>query len=116
MNKYFLILGLLFAVGCSDEAVVKSESIKWVSAGTLVSVGSDTESTPHPGRLQSAILGETKLSRTRIKTTKGVYIVGDKIGLTQTGTPVSVGYESSDKYPDSPSYLTIEGERYKIVR
>ena len=77
-----------------------------------MSVGPDMESTRHPGRLESAVLGETKLSRTRVETTKGVYIVSGKIGLVKTGTPVSVGYDTSD----IPSYLTFGGEQYEIVR
>jgi hypothetical protein len=116
MNKCFLIVGFMVAAGCSNEAAVKSEPVKWVSVGTLVSVGPDMESTRRPGRLGSAVLGETKLSRTRVETTEGVYIVSEKIGLAETGIAVSVGYESSDKYPDSPSYLAFGGERYKIVR
>ncbi|MHC4123206.1 MAG: hypothetical protein ACYSSI_06500 [Planctomycetota bacterium] len=116
MNKYFLIVGFMVVAGCSNETVVKSEPVKWVSVGTLVSVGPDTESTSHPGRLRSAVLGETKLSRTRVKTTKGVYIISDKIGIVETGIPVSVGYDSSDEYPDTPSYLAFGGKRYEIVR
>ncbi|MHC4216109.1 MAG: hypothetical protein ACYSWP_22375 [Planctomycetota bacterium] len=116
MKKCFLIVGVLVAVGCSNETVVKNESVKWVSAGTLVSASPDTESTPHPGRVKTAVLGETTFNRTRVETSEGVYIVSDKIGVVETGAPVSVGYVSSDKYPDSPSYLTIRGERYKIVR
>jgi len=116
MNKCFLIVGFMVVAGCSNEAVVKSEPVKWVSVGTLVRVGPDMESTRRPGRLESAILGETKLSRTRIETTEGVYIVSGKIGLVETGVPVSVGYDSSDEYPDAPSYLAFGGERYEIVR
>ena len=116
MGKSLLIVGILVAAGCSNEAAIKSESVKWVSAGTLVSASPDTESTPHPGRLKTAVLGETTFNRTRVETTEGVYIISDKIGIVETGVPVSVGYESSGKYPDSPSYLTIRGERYKIVR
>jgi len=89
----------------------KSEPVKWVSVGTLVSVGPDVESTSHPGRLRSAILGETKFSRTRVETTEGVYIVSDKIGIIETGIPVSVGYDASN----SPSYLAFGGEQYEIV-
>ncbi len=116
MNKYFLIVGFMVIAGCSNEAVVKSEPVKWVSVGTLVSVGPDMESTRRPGRLGSAILGETKLSRTRVETTRGVYIIGDKIGIVETGIPVSVGYDSSDEYLDTPAYLSFGGKRYKIVR
>ena len=74
------------------------------------------ESTSRPNRLGSAVLGETKLSRTRIETTEGVYIVGDKIGFVETGVPASVGYDASDEYPDAPSYLAFGGKRYEIVR
>ncbi len=116
MNKYFLIVGFMVVAGCLNEAVFKSKPVKWISVGTLVSVGPDTESTPRPGRLESAILGETKLSRTRVETTEGVYIVSDKVGLVETGIPVSVGYELSDEYPGTPSYLTFGGKRYKIAR
>ena len=93
-----------------------SEPVKWVSIGTLVSVGPAMESTRRPGRLESTILGETKFSRTRVETTEGIYIVGDKIGLVKMGTPVSVGYDASDEYPEAPSYLNLGGEQYKIVR
>jgi hypothetical protein len=116
MNKYFLIVGFLVAAGCSNETVVKSEAVKWVSAGTLVSVGPAMESTSRPGRASSAVLGETKLSRTRVETTEGVYIVSETIGIAETGVPVNVGYDSSDEYPDAPSYLAFGGKRYKIVR
>jgi hypothetical protein len=116
MNKYFLIAGFMVITGCSNEAVVKSEPVKWVSVGTLVSVGPDMESTRRPSRVGSAILGETKLSRTRVETTKGVYIVSDKIGIVETGIPVSVGYDSSDEYSDTPSYLSFGGKRYEIAR
>jgi hypothetical protein len=115
MNKCFLIVGFMLVAGCSNQAV-KSEHVKWVSVGTLVSVGPAMESTSHPGRLSSAILGETKLSRTRVETTEGVYIVSDKIGITETGIPVSVGYDPPDKYPDTPSYLAFGSRRYEIVR
>ena len=115
MKKCLLIVGILVAAGCSNEAAIKSESVKWVSAGTLVSVRPDTESTSHPGRLKTAVLGETTFNRSRVETTEGVYIISDKIGLVEIGIPVSIGYES-DKYPDSPSYLTVRGKRYKIVR
>jgi hypothetical protein len=116
MNKYFLIVGFIVVAGCSNEAAVKSEPVKWVSVGTLVSVVPAMESTSRPGRVSSAVLGETKLSRTRVETTEGVYIVSDTIGLAETGIPVSVGYDSSDEYPDAPSYLAFGGKRYKIVR
>ncbi len=110
MNKCILVVGFMVVAGCSSEAV------KWVSAGTLVSVGPDTESTRQPSRVKSAVLGETKLSRTRVETTEGVYIVGNKIGIVETGVPVRVGYDSSDEYPGAPSYLSFGGQRYKIAR
>ena len=116
MNKYFLIVGFMVVAGCSNEAVVERGPVKWVSVGILVSVGPDMESTRHPGRLGSAVLGETKLSRTRVETTKGVYIISDKIGIVETGIPVSVGYDSSGEYRDTPSYLAFGGKRYEIVR
>ena len=115
MNKCILIVGFMVVTGCSSEAV-KSEAVKWVSAGTLVNVGPDMESTRFPGRAKSAILGETKLSRTRVETTEGVYIVSDKIGIAEIGVPVRVGYDSSDEYPGTPSYLAFGGHRYKIER
>ena len=92
----------------------KSESVKWVSVGTLVGVGPDMESTSRPSRAGSAVLGETKFSRTRVETTEGVYvyIVSGKIGIVETGVPVRVGYDASD----SPSYLAFGGEQYEIVR
>ena len=115
MNKCILIVGLMVVAGCSSEAI-KSEAVKWVNAGTLVSVRPDMESTSRPDRAKSAILGETKLSRTRVETTEGVYIVGDKIGIAEMGVPVRVGYGSSDESPGTPSYLSFGGQRYKIVR
>ena len=111
MNKCILIVGFMLVAGCSSEAI-KSEAVKWVNAGTLVSVGPDLESTRQPGRVKSAVLGETKLSRTRVETTEGIYIVGDKIGIAEMGVPVRVGYDSSE----TPSYLSFGGQRYRIVR
>lgn len=121
LRKITVVTLIFLSSGCSQEARKlkssrKSEPIKWVNVGTLVSVGPDMESTRRPGRLGSAILGETKLSRTRIETTKGVYIISDKIGIVETGIPVSVGYDSSDEYRDTPSYLAFGGKRYEIVR
>ena len=116
MNKYFLIVGFMVVVGCSNEAAVKRGPVKWVSVGTLVSVSPDMESTRRPGRLGSAVLGETKLSRTRVETTEGIYTVRDKMGIIEVGSPVSVGYGPSDKYPDTPSLLTIGNDQYEIVR
>ncbi len=103
----------------------ESERFKWVSAGTLVSVGPAIEATYPPGQLASThrsgnletqIFGDTKLTRTRVETTEGVYLVGDKIAIVETGTPVSLGYESPDKYPDRPSYLVVRGKQYEVVR
>ncbi len=103
----------------------KGECFKWVSAGTLVSVGPAMEATYPPGQLasthpsgnlESQIFGETKLSRTRVETTEGVYLVGDKIAVVETGVPVIVGYDSSGKYPDTPSYLVVRDKQYEIVR
>jgi hypothetical protein len=116
MNKYFLIVGLMVVAGCSNETAVKSDSVKWVSVGTLVRVGPGTEPTRRPGRVESAIFGETTLIRSRVETTEGVYLVDDKIAIAETGAPVKVGYEPSDKYPEAPSYLTFRGKHYKIVR
>ena len=115
MKKCILVVGFMVVVGCSSEAL-KSEAVKWVSTGTLISVGPDMESTRSPGRVKSAVLGETKLSRTRIETTGGVYVVGEKIGIAETGVPVRVGYNSSDENQDTPVYLIFGGQRYKIVR
>ena len=111
MKRCILIAVFMVITGCSSE-VVQSEAVKWVSAGTLVSVAPDMESTRPAGRAKSAILGEAKLSRTRVETTEGVYIVGDKIGIAETGVSVRVGYDSSE----TPSYLFFGGQRYKIVR
>jgi hypothetical protein len=115
MKKCFLIAGLMLVAGCMSDAV-KSEAVKWVNAGTLVSVGPDIESTGRPGRAKSAVLGDTKLNSTRIETTKGVYIVSEKIGVVEPGIPVNVGYNLSDKEQDTPLYLSVGGKRYKIVR
>ena len=119
--KIAVVTLVFLSSGCGQEVQEltssrESEPIKWVNAGTLVSVGPAMESTSRPSRLGSAVLGETKLSRTRIETTEGVYIVGDKIGFVETGVPVSVGYDASDEYPDAPSYLAFGGKRYEIVR
>ena len=116
MNKYFLIIGFIVIAGCSNESLVKKGTVKWANVGTLVSVAPDMESTRRPGRLGSAMLGETKLSRTRVETTEGVYVISGKIGLVETGIPVSIGYDASDGYPDAPSYLAFGGKRYEIVR
>ena len=124
--KITIVTLILLGSGCSTvpqkqetgklKVPNKSEPVKWVSFGTLISVGPDMESTRRPGRLGSAVLGETTFSRTRIETTEGVYIVSGKIGVVEIGIPVSLGYDASDEYQDNPSYLAIEGEQYKIVR
>ena len=102
---------------CLDfDFAVKKDAIKWVSAGTLVSVGPDTESTPPPGRVRSAVLGETTFTRTRVETTEGVYIVGDKIGIAEMGIPVRIGFDSSAVSTDAPKYLAIGDTQYEIVR
>lgn len=115
MNKCILIVGLMIVAGCTIEAA-KSEAVKWVSSGTLVSVGPDVESSSRPGRVKSAILGETKLNSTRVETTEGVYIISEKIGVVEPGVSVSVGFNSADENLGTPLYLTIGGKRYKIVR
>jgi hypothetical protein len=118
MNKCILVIGYMVLAGCSSEAV-KSEAVKWVSFGTLVSARPEVESTRHPGRVKSAILGEIELGHTRVETTEGVYIVSDKVGVVQEGVPVTVGYSkkgSSDEYRDTPSYLAFGGNRYEILR
>ena len=115
MNKCFLILAFMILAGCSDQAAFKSKDVNWVSAGTLVSVGPATELTRRPDPLRSAVLGETKLSRTRVETTQGVYLVSEKIGIAEPGTPVTVGYTESNGHPGTPSYLKLSGERYEIV-
>ena len=103
----------------------KGEPVKWVSAGTLVSVGPALVATYPPGQLASThrsgnletqIFGDTKLSRTRVVTTEGVYLVGDKIAIVETGVPVTVGYDLSGKHPDRPSYLVVRDRQYEIVR
>jgi hypothetical protein len=118
MNKCILIIGLLVVAGCSREAA-KSGGVKWVSAGTLVSVGPDVVSTRSPDRLQEAMIGETKFNRTRIETTEGVYIVHGKIGTVHEGVAVTVGYDktsASEELRDVPLYLSFGGKRYEIVR
>lgn len=119
--KIAVVIIIFLSSGCSQEVQEltssrESEPIKWVNAGTLVRVSPDIESTRRPGRLGSAVLGETKLNRTRVETTEGVYIVSDKIGIVEVGIPVSVGYDSSGKYSDTPLYLSFGGKRYEIVR
>ena len=119
--KIAVVTLVFLSSGCGQEARElkssrKSEPIKWVNIGTLVRVSPDMESTRRPSRLGSAVLGETTFSRTRVETTKGVYLVSDKIGIVEVGTPVSLGYDASDEYPNNPSYLAIGGEQYEIVR
>ena len=115
MNKCILIVGLMIVTGCTIEAA-KSGAVKWVSSGTLVSVGPDVESSSRPGRVKSAILGETKLNSTRVETTEGVYIISEKIGVIEPGVPVRVGFNSADENLGRPLYLTIGGQRYTITR
>ena len=116
MNKLFLIAAVFSVSGCLNETAIRSGPVKWESAGTLVSVGPDTELSRPSNRLESAIIGETTFGRTRIETTEGVYIVGDKVGFMEIGAPVSVGYSASDQSSGTPSYLTLGGKRYQIVR
>ncbi len=94
----------------------KSEPVKWVSAGTLVSVGPALEATRPSNQLESDIFGDTKLTRTRVETTEGVYLVSEKIAVVEMGIPVIVGYEPSGKYPDTPSYLVLRDRQYKVER
>jgi hypothetical protein len=115
MKKCILIIGLLVAGGCSSEAG-KSESINWVSAGTLVSASPDVVPTSRPGRVSTAVLGDTRLNSTRIETTEGVYVVSEKVGFVELGTPVRVGYSSSDEKQETPLYLSFGGQGYNIVR
>ena len=124
--KIIVVIAILFGSGCTTspenrgaggiELLSKGEPVEWIDVGTLVSVGPDMEPTRPPGRLQSAILGETTFGRTRIETTEGVYIVDDKVGVVEIGAPVSVGYSASDQRSGTPSYLTLGGKRYQIVR
>ena len=119
-----MIIVAFSCMGCGPGAAAQKQqagaakggSIRWIRAGILVSVAPDTQSTPHPSRLKSAVLGDTQLSRTRVETTEGVYIVHDKVRIVETGAPVSVGYDSDDKYPDTPSLLAIGDTHYLIVR
>lgn len=114
-NKCILAVGFMVAAGCSNEAV-KNEAVKWVNTGILISMDPDVESIRRPSRVKSAVLSETKLSRTLIETTEGVYVVGEKIGIEEMGIPISVGYNSLDENRDTPLYLSFGGQRYKIVR
>ena len=112
MKKYILIVGFLVLTGCSSEIA------RWEDAGTLVSVKPAEELTRSPGRLGTA-LGEHELGLTQVETTKGTYIVDEKISVSQVGTPVRVGYakqSSSDSSQDMPSFLSFGGHKYKIAR
>lgn len=112
MKKCILVVGLLIVAGCSSEIA------RWEDAGTLVSVQPAKESTRSPG-LMGTVLGEQELGRTRVETTKGTYIVDEKISVSQVGTPVKVGYDkqgSSGISQNTPSYLSFGGRQYKIVR
>lgn len=112
MKKCVLIVGFLIVAGCASEVA------RWEDAGTLVSVRPADELTRSPGRLGTA-LGERELGRTQVETTKGTYIVDEKISVSQIGTPVRVGYAkrgSSGISQDMPSYLSFGGQTYKIAR
>ena len=127
---FVLLGGGCATVGEGQEAAKagfsgKGERFRWINAGTLVSVGPAMEATYPPGQLASThrtgnletqIFGDTKLTRTRVETTEGVYLVGDKIAVVETGISVIVGYDSSGKYPDRPSYLVVRDKQYEIVR
>jgi hypothetical protein len=108
MKKCILVVGLIIVAGCASKVA------RWESAGTLVSVRPAEGLTRSPGRLGTA-LGEGELGRTRVETTKGVYIVLDKVGSAQTGMPVKVGYDKKDS-SDEPSYLSLGGRQYPIAR
>ena len=133
--KITIVALVLLACGCDTVPKAqgvpkpglpgKGESVRWVSVGTLLSVGPALKATYPPGQLASThrsgnletqIFGDTKLSRTRVETTEGVYLVGDKIAIVEKGVPVIVGYDSSDKYPGRPSYLVVRDKQYEIVR
>ena len=115
MKKCIVFVGIMAIAGCTNQAV-KSEALKWVNSGTLVSVGPDLESSSRPDRVKSAVLGDTKLNSTRVETTEGVYIISEKMSVVEPGASVSVGYNTADKNLDTPLYLNIKGRRYKIVR
>jgi hypothetical protein len=106
MKKCILVIGILLMAGCASE-------VKWKSAGTLVSVSPHEESSRLPGRLGTAV-GDTELSRTRVETTTGVYIVIDKVSVAQEGAPVKVGY-SEKNGSDKPSHLAFGGRKYEIA-
>ena len=110
MKKCILVVGFMVVAGCSGETV------KWVSAGTLVSVSPSEEVVDPVGR---PVLAETSWGHTRVETTAGVYVVHGKVSVAQEGVPVSVGYGkkgSSDEHRDTPSYLAFGGRRYEIAR
>ena len=111
MKKYIFIIGILALAGCS------SETVRWKDAGTLVSVSPWEEPTRPSGR-RGTILGDTEWGRSRVETTEGVYIVVDKVSVSQPGAPVRVGYikeDSSDKYREKPSYIAFGDREYKIA-
>jgi len=65
-----------------------------------------------------AVLGEHESGRTRLETTEGTYIVHGKISVSQTGTPVKVGYAkkgSPDDYQDTPPYLSFGDQQHRIA-
>jgi hypothetical protein len=59
-------------------------------------------------------LGENEWGLTRVETTKGTYIVTEKISVLHTGVPVKVGYDKKGSQ-GKPSYLSFVGRRYKIA-
>ncbi len=110
MKKCILILGILALVGCA------SKTTKWENVGTLVSVSPLGEPSRPSGRLGS-IAGEMQWGRSRVETTEGVYIVADKVSVSQPGILVRVGYikkESSDEYRETPSYIALGDQQYEI--
>lgn len=111
MKKCILIIGILAVAGCSSEVT------KWEDAGKLVSVSPSEESTRFSGR-RGTMLGDTEWGRSRVETTEGVYIVVDKISVSQPGAPVRLGYikeDSSDAYREKPSYIAFGDREYKIA-
>jgi hypothetical protein len=131
MNKTNLLILLVSAImilqsGCNNTSqkqdtgkhkiLSKSEHIKWVKAGTLVSIGPDLEPTERTRRIESVILSDNTFSRTRVETTEGIYIIGDKVDLVEIGAPVSVGHIESDEQSNKPSHLSIGGKQYRIVQ
>ena len=111
MKKCILIAAILALAGCS------SETVRWKDAGTLVSVSPSEESTRFSGR-RGTMLGDTEWGRSRVETTEGVYIVVDKVSVSQPGAPVRLGYvkgDSSDVYQEKPSYIAFGDREYKIA-